>query len=106
MEPYDQPLDEKLHSARKWSLTVDVAAPLHVRLRSLVDLADDRGANTSLHEMVSALLLDAPESGDDLHALVVRYRTSVAGQALLDTAEDASVVSLRRTRPGRPRRTA
>jgi hypothetical protein len=107
MEAVDQDLNERLERARTWRLSLDLAAPLHVRLRGLVDTANERGTRATLQDIVSALILDSPLSSEQLRDLVMRYRTTQARDALapfIEAPAEHQAIPISKPRPGRPRR--
>jgi hypothetical protein len=99
-------LGEKLIEAEETNAAIDWPVAIHHRVDQLVSLAVAEGERTTRKELVAALVLGAPESGDDLGRLLRAYRKSVARDALLNVGRSENVVELRRPGPGpRVRRT-
>jgi hypothetical protein len=82
-------------------LGVNVPSPLKERLEALVKAANLAGAGATLKDVVSALLLDASEDGQELFEGVRRYRTSFASAAAVGSGELGDVLEFRRRPRGR-----
>jgi hypothetical protein len=94
-------INPEMRLSRCPSTPVNVAfvRPINERLDGLVELADEEGARTNRRELLSALILDASESGATLAAAVIRYRKATAREAAV--SDDASkVLEFRQHRPG------
>lgn len=84
---------------------MSLPSPLNARLDALVSRANAAGENTSRKELLAALILGAPEAGDDLGVAVRRYRTAKSGDAVVDGEDASAFLDERAVRPGpRPRR--
>jgi hypothetical protein len=77
--------------------------PVDERLELLTEIARSAGFPASRKDLVSALILRASESGDDLVALLTDFRSARAKQAEVGTRPDTSVLVERAHKPG-PRR--
>jgi hypothetical protein len=92
----------------------DVAAgirwpfPLEERLKQLVSKVEDQaGENTTKTEVVSALILAAPEDGDELAGLLRRYRLASVGDAMVGGSDDGilpNIIEFQRGKVGRPKK--
>ena len=99
-------LGEKLIEAEETNAAIDWPVALHHRVDQLVSLAVSEGERTTRKELVAALVLAAPESGEELSLLLRTYRKAVARDALMNLDQGENVVELRRLGPGpRVRRT-
>lgn len=83
-------------------MAVGVSLPLPVsrRLDLLVECLEDEGGRAYRKDLVGALILAAPESGQELDELVRRYRRALARDAKV-AGDAAAVLDGRRPRPGR-----
>lgn len=97
--------ETRLTNAPERQVSVNLPGPINERLDRLRELADEEGARTSRKEIVAALILDAPEGGEDLSAAVIRYRKARARDAAIAGVDAADVLEFRRHSPG-PRRRA
>ena len=79
---------------------------LSERLDALVDILEEAGVTTNRSELAAAVVLSAPESPDELEALIKRYKTAKAADATLDAGVNpGGILTLTRHGPGpRPRR--
>ncbi|HWK20560.1 MAG TPA: hypothetical protein VNR37_07325 [Microbacteriaceae bacterium] len=77
-----------------------IPAALDQRLDALLERAITAGENTTRRELLSALVLAADQTGDELSRLLREYRTARVTQALLDQVTDGNVIELRRHKPG------
>jgi hypothetical protein len=93
-------LSEKLIEAEETNAAVDWPVAIHHRVDELVALAVAEGERTTRKELVAALVLAAPESGEDLGKLLRSYRKGVARDALINVSKGENVVELRRPGPG------
>lgn len=83
-------------AAFRWPLALDK------RLDELVTRAEEAGERTNRRELLSALVLAADMSGEELGAILRQYRTCDVRAALLGISGDeaSNVVELRRHPPG------
>lgn len=88
------------------TLRGNIPAPISERLDALIALAEGAGAATSRGELLSALVLAAPESSDALLELWLRYRRSVARDAVIEGLDPNRVLRYEKHRPGRRPRSA
>ena len=94
----------RLRDCPQRAVAVDLATPLSERLDALLGILDEEGERTSRREIVSALILAAPEDGASLAESIKQYRRALARDAAV-AGDAAEVLELRRPRPGpRPRR--
>lgn len=95
-------LGELLHRSKDKQAALRWPLALDQRLDDLVVRAEAAGERTSRRELLSALVLAADMTGEDLGRVLRKYRTCTVRAALLDTSgdEEANVVELRRHRPG------
>lgn len=108
-----QRLDFSLDSFSERQIGVSLPSPLDVRLDVLVERAIEAGERTTRKEVLAALVLAAPESGDELAAMLKRLRLARAttavvegedqGRFLVDESAPPGPRSLRKA-PGRKRR--
>ena len=86
-------------------INVSVPAPLNARLDALVELANQAGENTNRKEVVSALLLSAPESGNAIADHVRAFRQAAANDAAVPGYDESEFLHPRKQGPGpRPRK--
>lgn len=95
--------DTRLDDCLRIGLGTDVPFPLNQRVDELVRVANEAGAGTNRRELVSALLLHAPEDAETLSKRIVDYRRACASDAALQTGQLADVLEFRR-HPRGPRR--
>lgn len=95
-----QALNEPLPACRERNGGVSWPLPIHQRLDDLVKRANSRGAGVNRKILSAALILSATEDPDALLDVVLKFRTSTAGDALIDVPAGSNVVSLSRHRPG------
>lgn len=81
------------NAAVQWPLPID-----H-RLERLVEVAASVGERTTRKELAAAIVLDSTEDGEQLSALLRRYRLATAGDAL-PWHRDERVVELPLHKPG------
>ena len=91
---------DPLRRADQAQINISVAAPLNARLDALVSLAEAAGENTSRKEIVSALLLEAPEDGDALAERLRRFRQASVGDAFVAGFDDSFFLDLGPRGPG------
>jgi hypothetical protein len=97
--------DDALRDTVERAVGVTIPVPLSKRLDALVQRAEEAGARVYRKDLVAALILDAPESSEELLELFMRYRQAKAADAAFDDDESAEVLHLERAKPGRrPRR--
>ena len=77
--------------------------PVDERLESLTEIAPAARFPTSRKDLVSALILDASEKGEELVALMTKFRRAPAKRAAVGTRPDSSGLVERAHEPG-PRR--
>ena len=83
---------------------VSVPASISARLDALVDLAEEAGPRLYRKDLVAALILAAPENGEELAELFLQFRRATVDDAAVSDDQLAHVLDLRRRRPGpRPR---
>ena len=86
-------------------INISVPGPLNARLDALVELANAAGENTTRKEIVAALLLSAPESGEALADQVRALRRAKDVDATVEGFDVSSFVEPQKQSPGpRPRR--
>jgi hypothetical protein len=97
----DTPLspDARVISCPDKQAAVAWPLPVDARLDQLLGLARDAGERTSRREIVAALVAMCDLSGEDLGALLRRYRTRRV-RDLVHVATDADFVPFARQRPG------
>lgn len=90
------PLDEceEKPAAVAWPLPVDR------RLDELVSRARDYGERTTRKELAAAIVFGFDSTAEDISALLRRFRTATAGDAVLERPTDENVLRLPRHRPG------
>jgi hypothetical protein len=91
--------DELARRTTKRKATVSWAAAVDHRLDQLVARAE--GTEPERSDLLAALVASAPHSGEELDALVTRWRRQKVRDVVLDVAPSASVVKLPRHGPGR-----
>lgn len=97
--------DRDLRSFDEDQINVSIPRPLNARLDALVELTNAAGENTSRKEIVSALLLTAPEDGATLAERVRIFRTAGARDATVSGYDEAFFLNPSPRGPGpRPRR--
>jgi hypothetical protein len=97
------PADE-LHLSGDDQINVSIPGPLNARLDALVELANGAGERTSRRELISALILAAPEDGPRLAKLVREYRLASVRDAVVPGHDESLFLEPPRRRPGpRPR---
>src|SRR5437899_2889722 len=95
--------DARLQDAPDAQIGVSIPAPLSARLDGLVERAREAGDPTSRKELLAALILGAPDSGDKLSKSLRRFRLARIEEALLP-GQDISAAVERRPPGPRPRR--
>ncbi len=95
--------DEQLRGAPESQINISLAQVLNARLDALVALAEAAGENTSRKEIISALLLDAPEDGAALAERLRRYRQALQGDAFVAGVDSKLFLDPGHRQPG-PRR--
>jgi hypothetical protein len=99
--------DSRLRDSAERGVSMDWPLAISERLDALVELAEDEGENTSRKELTAALLLAAPEIGEELSVLLKTYRRALARDALLSPDSAGDVIKFEQRKPGRrPRRSA
>lgn len=99
------PADALLHTLRDHNVGLALSDPISARLDGLVDLVERAAERTNRKELVAALILATEPNGDELAAVVRRYRVAIARDAVLAADPTASVLVFPGRRPGpRPRR--
>jgi hypothetical protein len=78
-----------------WSLPADR------RLDQLVEMANESGASTRRNELAAATVAAAPNDGELLLQLVLRWRRALVRDVVVDTPQESSAVYLPRYGPGR-----
>jgi|SRR5579859_2988271 len=92
---------EEVATSMRWPL------PFDRRLTQLVQLAHEAGAGAPDRKwLLAALVLNAPEDGEQLAALLTEARRARVKSVILGVGEDDNVVSVPRNPVGRPRRVA
>jgi hypothetical protein len=107
VKPRKFPLNDLLRETEVWSTNLRWHAPLDARLSDLVRSAIDAGENTNRSEVVAALVLTAPEDGQELGRRIHQLRLAKVRDTLLQSNapdESADVIELAERRPGRKRR--
>jgi hypothetical protein len=101
------PLDARLAKCEQKNAAIIWPLPIDYRLDRLVEAVEEVGERTSRKELAAAIVLDAPDSPDELSQLLRRYRMARVEDAGLTVPEGENVVSIQRYKPGpRPRRSA
>lgn len=99
-----RPTDPLRNSVEK-QIGISIPTPLDTRLDALVRLAIAAGDNTSRKELLSALLLAAPDDPAKLITALRSYRVAQVGQAAIAGDDVNPYLGEPETRPGpRPRR--
>jgi hypothetical protein len=80
-------------------------APISVHLDALVALTEDTGERTNRKELIAFLIFAAPRVGDELAAMLRRYRRATVRDSLLHPELAGRLVHLPTHRPGPRRRT-
>jgi hypothetical protein len=99
----DIPIDPDELVIRSRDKQVGLRLPLAVdqRIDALLARATAAGERTNRRELVAALLATIDLSGDELGAVLRKFRTSRVSEVLLDREDfDAGVIALRSHRPG------
>lgn len=98
--------EERLDSSRDRQVSFRIPLALDQRLDALVDRALDAGERTNRRELLAAILFTAGQDGDELGALLKRYRRATVREAMLDQ-DTGNLIEFRRRAPGpRPRANA
>lgn len=92
--------DKPLRKCPEQQIGVSVPAPLNARLDALVVRANRAGESTSRKEVLAALVLAAPESGEDLSDLIKTYRTTTAARAVPAGEDPAVILDAQERKPG------
>ena len=95
----------QLRDCPKVQSSVYWPAPIDQRLNDLVALAERSGERLSKADLLGALVLSAPDDGEELGVLVRSYRRS-ATRDVIGSRDTDAVVSLEARRPGRRRASA
>jgi hypothetical protein len=99
------PSDSPLRDAPEEGIGLTVPAPLSDRINALVDLLDAAGERTNRKELIAALILAAPPTGDELAGTLRVYRRASVRDALVEPDRAGETVQLAPRKPGpRPRK--
>ena len=98
-----RPAEQRLRASDETQINLAVAVPLNARLDALVAIAEDAGDNTSRKEIVSALLLEAPDDANALAERLRRFRQASVQDSFIPGFEDAFFLNPDPRSPG-PRR--
>lgn len=92
--------DQRLDGSPDRQVSFRIPLALDQRLDALVERAVDAGERTNRREVLSALLFAAQANGEDLGALLRKYRRASVGDAVLDVQADDNVIAFARHQPG------
>jgi hypothetical protein len=92
-------MDDRIRDWPEVATNIGLRRPIEWRLQQLLDRLDDEAQErTSRRELISALILAAPESGASLSRLIKRYRAATARQAIVGDELPTSITELPRPR--------
>lgn len=95
--------DDRLNGPGGAPLGYLIHEALHRRIADLADLAEEEsGRRPSKKEVLSALLLAAPEDGEELNSWIASYHKARVSDALIGNSTEAKVIDLPARRAGRP----
>jgi hypothetical protein len=93
-------LDNSLSGYPQRQIGVSLPEPLDVRLDVLVERITKAGERTTRKEVLAALVLAAPESGDELAAILKRFRLATAEAAVVEGVDKARFLEDEPAPPG------
>lgn len=80
-------------------------APISDRVDGLVALTEEAGDRTNRKELIAFLIFAAPRVGEELAAMLRRYRRATVRDALVNPEDAGRLISLPTHRPGPRKRT-
>lgn len=96
--------DTRLRDSPEDRVGLMLPATISERVDDLVALADESGERTNRKELIAALILGATTAGEELAAVVRRYRRATVRDALLHPEGAGGLIYLPPRGPGpRPR---
>lgn len=97
LDPADQ-----VRKSEYWPTSLRWPAVVDVRLKRLVELANEAGGNVHRADVLGALVADAKLDGGAIRDLVTSYWTRTVGELHPDLERPDGVIPLQGRTPGRP----